>query len=105
MGSCKELSEHISWAPLIYIVYLSISGFIVFNLIIAVLCDVLSDWERDQDEKEENERRMKELTLLNDEIKLLKGKVEKTDLILETALKEISRLKGSSRKKGTSFFS
>lgn len=98
--SCQELTEHVFWAPVIYVVYLSISGFIVFNLIIAVLCDVLSDWEKDQEELEENERRMEQLNALNDKVNSLKQQMEKTDFILESTMKEILRLKIPNRKKG-----
>lgn len=39
--AARECQKHIPWAPVLFIIFVIASGFIVFNLIVAVLCDAL----------------------------------------------------------------
>ena len=45
-NAARECQETYSWAPFVFIAFIMITGFIVFNLIIAVVCDAVAVAER-----------------------------------------------------------
>lgn len=49
--AAREVQEYVSWAPLLFVVFAIVSGFIVFNLIVAVLCEALGLLEKDSEEE------------------------------------------------------
>jgi len=103
VGSCMEVEQEYSWAPVLYVVYLSISGFIVLNLIVAVMCDALSMWgekEEEEEEQRENRQRMEQIQKLKLEVDRLKQQALETDLVMDGMMREIKRLNGgTSRRK------
>jgi hypothetical protein len=45
-NAARECQETYSWAPFVFVAFIMITGFIVFNLIIAVVCDAVAVAER-----------------------------------------------------------
>jgi len=45
---CRETMEHKSWAWIPFVIFIVISGFMVINLVIAVVCDAISDQSDDK---------------------------------------------------------
>jgi hypothetical protein len=41
-NAARECQETYKWAPILFVVFIGITGFIVFNLIIAVVCDAVA---------------------------------------------------------------
>ena len=48
----REVNEFVSWAKYIIMFYILISGFVVYNLVIAVLCDTMNVINEDDDGEE-----------------------------------------------------
>lgn len=40
--AARECQESLKWAPIVFVAFIMITGFIVFNLIIAVVCDAVA---------------------------------------------------------------
>lgn len=51
--AARDCQKQISWAPILFIMFEIASGFIVFNLIVAVLCEALGLLDKDTREDEE----------------------------------------------------
>lgn len=49
----RELMEHVVWAPLLILIYLVLSNFILLNLIVALLCEAMTEIESMMRDKEE----------------------------------------------------
>jgi hypothetical protein len=58
--AARECQQEIPWAPLLFVLFEIVSGFIVFNLIVAVLCEALGLLEKDAEEEEMQQQIEKE---------------------------------------------
>jgi hypothetical protein len=72
----RDVMEHKPYAAVLFLAFVSISGFIVFNLIIAVVCDAVHEvgQETKEEEMKEEVLRMGGLVPMNDADKLLDTK-------------------------------
>lgn len=76
-GAARMYQKHLSWAPTIFVLFVVVTGYIVFNLIVAVLCDALSVMS-DEEDQEEEAQKFKKLTELSEQVRQLQ---ENQDLI------------------------
>lgn len=79
--AARECQKFIPWAPLLFVLFEIVSGFIVFNLIVAVLCEALGLLEKDDDEEEEQRALEEERIAAMDKL------LDKVDKIREQQLK------------------
>merc|ERR1719223_1651664 len=76
-GAARMYQKHLSWAPTIFVLFVVITGYIVFNLVVAVLCDALCVMN-DEEDQEEEAQKFKKLTELSEQVRQLQ---ENQDLI------------------------
>ena len=49
--AAREVQQDFPWAPLLFVLFEIVSGFIVFNLIVAVLCEALGLLEKESEDE------------------------------------------------------
>jgi hypothetical protein len=49
--AAREVQQYVPWAPLLFVLFEIVSGFIVFNLIVAVLCEALGLLEKESEDE------------------------------------------------------
>ena len=81
-GAARMYAKHVSWAPILFVLFVVLTGFIVFNLIVAVLCDALGVMN-DEEEKKKDEREVEHLLELSGQVRKLQ---ENQELILSSIL-------------------
>jgi hypothetical protein len=88
--AARDCQKDISWAPLLFILFEIVSGFIVFNLIVAVLCEALGLLEKDQEEeelqKEMEKERLDSMNSLLDRVETIR----KHQLTIQQSLRDIA---------------
>eukprot|EP00552_Chaetoceros_brevis_P001214 CAMPEP_0197738796 /NCGR_PEP_ID=MMETSP1435-20131217/16562_1 /TAXON_ID=426625 /ORGANISM="Chaetoceros brevis, Strain CCMP164" /LENGTH=109 /DNA_ID=CAMNT_0043327847 /DNA_START=180 /DNA_END=509 /DNA_ORIENTATION=+ len=76
--AARECQKEISWAPLLFVLFEIVSGFIVFNLIVAVLCEALglldSDGKEDEDKISIEKERIDAINTLMEQVEEIKKK-------------------------------
>jgi len=76
--AARECQKEISWAPLLFVLFEVVSGFIVFNLIVAVLCEALglldSDGKEDEDKISIEKERIDAINTLMEQVEEIKKK-------------------------------
>lgn len=88
--AARDVQKHMPWAPILFVVFEIVSGFIVFNLIVAVLCEALGLLEKDPEEDALNKKMEQERI---DAMNALLNKVESIkehQIKIQRTLKEIS---------------
>lgn len=74
----RECQKKLSWAPLLFVLFEIVSGFIVFNLIVAVLCEALglldSDAKEDEDKISIEKERIDAINTLMEQVEEIKKK-------------------------------
>lgn len=66
-GATRIYQKHVSWSPILFVLFVVVTGYIVFNLIVAVLCDALNVMG-DKEEEEEDARQAGELKELTKQV-------------------------------------
>ena len=94
--AARDCAQFIPWAPLLFVLFEIVSGFIVFNLIVAVLCEALGLLEKDTSEDELHlqieKERIDAMNSLLERVEMIK----KHQLKIQQTLREISGDKKSS---------
>lgn len=76
--AARECQKVIPWAPLLFVLFEIVSGFIVFNLIVAVLCEALglldSDAKEDEDKISIEKERIDAINTLMEQVEEIKKK-------------------------------
>jgi len=88
--AARECAVFLPWAPLLFVLFEIVSGFIVFNLIVAVLCEALGLLEKDSEEEEMQQQiereRIEAMNSLLERVEMIK----KHQLKIQQTLREVS---------------
>lgn len=88
--AARDVQQHISWAPLLFVLFEIVSGFIVFNLIVAVLCEALGLLEKDSEEeelqREVEKKRIDDMNVLLERVETIR----KHQLMIQQSLRDIA---------------
>eukprot|EP00979_Chaetoceros_neogracilis_P007999 scaffold1746_cov245-Chaetoceros_neogracile.AAC.2 len=91
--AARECAVFLPWAPLLFVLFEIVSGFIVFNLIVAVLCEALGLLEKDSEEEEMQrqieEERIDSMNSLLERIEMIKTH----QLKIQQTLREVANEK------------
>lgn len=79
--AARECAVFLPWAPLLFVLFEIVSGFIVFNLIVAVLCEALGLLEKDSEEEE------LQLQIERERIDAMNSLLERVEMIKKHQLK------------------
>lgn len=84
--AARDTQVHISWSPILFVVFEIVSGFIVFNLIVAVLCEALGLLDKaegdDEEEIAEDRERLQAIQSLMIQVEEVREKQRKIRKIL-----------------------
>lgn len=89
--AARDCSRFISWAPLLFVLFEIVSGFIVFNLIVAVLCEALGLLEKDAEEDQlQQEIETERIQTMNNLLERVE-KIRKHQLTIQQNLREVGQ--------------
>jgi len=76
VGAARECQSYYSWAPIPIMIFVYLSGFIIFNLVVAVLCNALLSLGK-KEEKEMERKRIEKIERMEEDVKsLLRSQIE-----------------------------
>lgn len=88
--AARDCAQYISWAPLLFVLFEIVSGFIVFNLIVAVLCEALGLLEKDaEEEKLQAEVEKERIDTMNNLLERVET-IRKHQLTIQQNLRDIA---------------
>lgn len=93
----RQVMEHYYWAWLPFTVFLVFTSFILFSLVVAVVCDAVAETEHgDEDDKREEEEKAnrEKVIVLREQVETLTKSQGLVIEALRVALREVDLLRG-----------